>query len=998
MLGLAFAIVFLLTAAFAVLSSCGHTPLGCNEEERQALLRIKGSFKDSSRFSSWEGSSCCQWKGVGCNHLTGHVVKLDLRNPCYPLQGDFQPNCKFYDHVLEAQHLHPSILHLKYLTYLDLSGNNFHNTSIPAFIQMLQHLHVLYLSDCHFSGRIPYNLGNLTKLFILDLSFNSHLYADDFYWISQPSLQYLYMSDVYLGKPKNLLQSLNMLPSLIEIELRNCGLDKLHTHQHVSTTNLSKLEYLNLAENGLQTPFLDAFQNMTSIAVIDLSHNNLNSTPFWLGTSANLVRLFLDSNALYGSLPSALRNLTSLVSLDLSQNKFHSVSGWLGELKGLQYLSLSGNDVSHIEGSLAHLLGNCCHLKQLDMSRNKLQSDALGNHTQFECISHDLMYLDLSHNECNGHLPPWLGQLENLTSLIMTDNNLVGSLPCAIITKLVNLQNLVLSNNNFTGSLPDCIGELVSLKILILSSNQFDGVIPRSLVQLVSLKDLDLSQNSLNGTIPHNIGQLQNLSTLYLPENKLHGNIPYSLSLLLNLRNLDISLNHLENLVSDIRWPSQLVYLNLTNNHISGSLPQDISDSLPNVTHLLLGNNLISGLIPDSLCKIDSLYSLDLSGNMLVDEIPNCWSLTQRLNVINLASNKLSGVIPSSLGNLPTLAWLHLNNNSLHGEFPSSLRNLSQLLILDVGENHLSGIIPSWMGNIFSSMQILRLRQNWLNGTIPLQLCQLSALQILDLSNNNLMGPIPHCIGNLTGMVSRKNISVNQSSRFVEWYEQDVREVVKGIELEYTRNLKLVVNLDLSNNNLTGSIPDGITSLRALHGLNLSYNRLSGHIPKRIGDMKSLESLDLSHDQLSGAISQSITSLTWLSHLNLSYNNLSGPIPKGTQLSTLDDPFIYAGNPLLCGPPLQNMCFDDHLKGGNEDEEKDDKEEVEKLWFYSVIALGYFIGFWAVTGSLLLQRGWRVAYFQYVDESTHRINVSLAIHLANFKESLTGILKLRDTL
>jgi len=336
---------------------------------------------------------------------------------------------------------------------------------------------------------------------------------------------------LYTGYNPPILFTFNIFfKALIEVEFRNCGLDKLHTHQHVSTTNLSRLKNLYLAENGLQTPFVDAFQNMTSIAVIELSHNNLNSTPFWLGTCANLGSLFLDSNALYGSLPSALNNLTSLVSLDLSQNMFNSVPGWLGELKGLQYLNLSGNDVNHIEGSLASLLGNCCHLKQLDMSRNKLQSDALGNHTHFECIRHDLMYLDLSHNEYNGHLPPWLGQLENLTSLIMTDSKLVGTLPCAIITKLVNLKNLLLSNNNFAGSLPDSIGELVSLKILILSSNHFDGVIPRSLVQLVSLTDLDLSRNSLNGTIPQNIGQLQNLSTLYLSENKLYGNIPVLVS------------------------------------------------------------------------------------------------------------------------------------------------------------------------------------------------------------------------------------------------------------------------------------------------------------------------------------------------------------------------------------------------------------------------------------------------------------------------------------
>jgi hypothetical protein len=68
-----------------------------------------------------------------------------------------------------------------------------------------------------------------------------------------------------------------------------------------------------------------------------------------------------------------------------------------------------------------------------------------------------------------------------------------------------------------------------------------------------------------------------------------------------------------------------------------------------------------------------------------------------------------------------------------------------------------------------------------------------------------------------------------------DWSTQDVTQVVKGMELDYTKNLKFVVNMDLSQNNLVGFIPNEITWLTR-HGLNFSKNQLKGEIPQLIGD------------------------------------------------------------------------------------------------------------------------------------------------------------------
>uniref|UniRef100_A0A0E0MMC6 non-specific serine/threonine protein kinase n=1 Tax=Oryza punctata TaxID=4537 RepID=A0A0E0MMC6_ORYPU len=105
-------------------------------------------------------------------------------------------------------------------------------------------------------------------------------------------------------------------------------------------------------------------------------------------------------------------------------------------------------------------------------------------------------------------------------------------------------------------------------------------------------------------------------------------------------------------------------------------------------------------------------------------------------------------------------------------------------------------------------------------------------------------------------------------------------------------------------------------NLKGLQFLNLSRNNLSGSIPNDIGNMTALESLDLSCNAFSGLIPTNISSLTFLSSLNLS-NNTFTKARTGGQLETLNDPSIYSNNFGLCGTVL-SACPIESSRFGSE--------------------------------------------------------------------------------
>ncbi|CAO2190929.1 unnamed protein product [Urochloa humidicola] len=78
-----------------------------------------------------------------------------------------------------------------------------------------------------------------------------------------------------------------------------------------------------------------------------------------------------------------------------------------------------------------------------------------------------------------------------------------------------------------------------------------------------------------------------------------------------------------------------------------------------------------------------------------------------------------------------------------------------------------------------------------------------------------------------------------------------------------------------------------------------------------------------------------------------------GRIPSGQQLQTLNNQYMYIGNPGLCGPPLLNNCSTNET-GLDVDQEQG--TIYDRLFFFLSISSGYLTGLGTVFCTLLLKK------------------------------------------
>ncbi|XP_058748305.1 receptor-like protein EIX1 isoform X1 [Vicia villosa] len=815
--------------------------VGCLENERQALLQLKASLvlDDTSLLTTWDSKSdgCCAWEGIRCNNQTGHVEMFHLSHPLFG----------FFPGEINA-----SLMELRHLKYLNISGNRFSNSIFSELFGSLTNLRFLDLQDSFSGGRIPNDLGRLSNLQYLDLSQN----------------------DLEGTIP----HQLGNLSHLHYLDLSANDFVGTIPHQLGS---LSKLQELNLGYN-FRLKFDDKnnhvggqwLSNLTLLTHLDLSGiSNLNSSHVWLQMIAKLPKIqelklsFCGISDLYlHSLSHSRLNFsTSLAILDLSYNAFSSskIFEWVfNATSNLIELDLSYNNFN---GTISYDFGNIkSPLKLLDLSENELQGGVP------ESIRHicTLQSLHLDRSNLNEDISTILHKLSgcarySLQYLSLHDNKITGALPnFSIFSSLVTID---LSFNMLSGKIPDGIPK--SLVSLGFGSNSLEGGIPKSFGNLCSLRSLELSSNRLSedlSVILHNLSfgcTKDSLQELYLDINQMSGTLP-DMSMFSSLRTLSLSSGLLNGrILKNSTFPFHLVSLYLDSNNFEGVITDSHFGNMSMLKDLYLNDNSLSLVFPENWVPAFQLNTIGLRSCMLGPRFPKWLQSQNLLQQIDISNAKITDAVPVWFWTQTKyLKFMNISYNNLFGTIPNLPIRFSEGCEVILDSNQFEGSIPLFL----QSAAFLRLSENKFSDT-RLLLCSnntIDRLHLLDISKNKLSKQLHNCWSHLKSLV------------FLDLSDN----TLSGEVPSSMGSLHALTVLILRNNSFTGKLPVTLKKCTRLIMLDVGDNSFSGPIPYWLG--QELEMLSLRRNQFNGSIPQSLCYLTNIQLLDLSENSLSGGVFK----------------------------------------------------------------------------------------------------------------------
>jgi Leucine-rich repeat (LRR) protein len=246
---------------------------------------------------------------------------------------------------------------------------------------------------------------------------------------------------------------------------------------------------------------------------------------------------------------------------------------------------------------------------------------------------------------------------------------------------------------------------------------------------------------------------------------------------------------------------------------LSGEIPSEIGN-LTNLNTLVIGDNQFTGLIPEEICNInidpifdDYDWSEEIfDGNKFCPPYPDCIQQYIDLEDQDLTDTNCFSCDDEDVYELWGTCYhvdytleLDLSNNELTGEIPQEIENFVNLDWLDLSDNNLSGLINE----------------------------SICGIDIYYLVNNTFCGPFPDCTDNNSIFPQEDSYDCE------EFCNNDIQVNLWGT----CYDIDETIQINLSNNGISGEIPLEIGDLVNLERLFLNGNELSGGIPLEIGEI-----------------------------------------------------------------------------------------------------------------------------------------------------------------
>ena len=219
---------------------------------------------------------------------------------------------------------------------------------------------------------------------------------------------------------------------------------------------------------------------------------------------------------------------------------------------------------------------------------------------------------------------------------------------------------------------------------------------------------------------------------------------------------------------------------------------------------------------------------------------------------LTLWDNGLKGPIVPDLGDLAALELLGLGDNQLTGELPAELASAAALTGLWIDDNLLTGVIPS------SFLELSDLRVFDFGGNQ--ELCIPGTARFREWTDSVSVVVGPDCSEADTEIlrVLHERTGGGFWTNSDGWLSEAALSDWHGVE---TDTIGRVTGLDMSQNGLSGELPDSLSELSALVKLDVSGNILAGALPVALTAL-SLKELRYSDTQL--CVPQEEDFLEWL--------------------------------------------------------------------------------------------------------------------------------------